>query len=73
MRRPEQPCLKDCPKRSPDCRSICIRWAIYKYALKKFYQERGELSEQAQILYNIERDRKRDIATGRMRRRKSKK
>lgn len=48
--KPKQPCLKECPDRSPECHSKCEKWLIYEKALHEFYKERGEAYNQAYIL-----------------------
>lgn len=73
MNRPKQPCLKDCPERSAECHTVCEKWAQYEQLRAEFYKARGVDAEQTRVLNEIERDRKADIATGRMRRRKNKK
>ena len=73
MNRPKQPCLKNCPERSAECHTVCEKWKRYELLRAEFYKARGVDAEQTRVLNEIERDRKADIATGRMRRRKSKK
>lgn len=68
----KQPCDKHCPDRSAECHSTCERWLQYEAERNKQYDENKRISETLTILYEIERKRKADIATGRMRHRRSK-
>ena len=63
------PCYK-CPERSAECHAHCEKWAEYEKARNAEYERVKKLKEQARDMYEVERDRKRDIATGRMRRRR---
>lgn len=68
----KQPCDKNCPDRSAECHSRCEKWLEYEKARNEEYARRAEEKQKEGILYQIERDRKRDIALGRMRKRRSK-
>jgi len=68
----KQPCKIDCPDRNAECHAICKKWQEYEKARNEEYTRRAEEKKKDGVLYLIERDRKRDIALGRMRRRKSK-
>lgn len=68
-----QPCKKDCPNRSAECHAHCEAWAEYEKKRNEQYIIDGKEKENACIMYMIERDRKRDIATGRMKQRGRKK
>lgn len=35
-----QPCAKDCPDRSAECRLTCTKWAEYTAEREKVYQKR---------------------------------
>lgn len=73
MNRPKHPCKKDCPRRSAECHAICEEWKAYEQERAKFYKARTENIELNRVLNDIEQARKIDIATGKMKRRKSKK
>lgn len=68
--RPKQPCPKECPDRSPECRGKCEKWLTYEKALHEFYKERVEAYNQAYILNEIERDRYLKLKTGRVRKKR---
>ena len=69
----KQPCDKKCPDRSAECHSRCGKWLEYEKARNEEYARRAEEKHNEGVLYQIERDRKRDIALGRMKRRRNKK
>ena len=68
----KQPCKIDCPDRSAECHGRCEKWLEYERARNEEYIKRGEEKYTEGLLYQIEQDRKRDIALGKMRRRRSK-
>ena len=37
-----QPCLKDCPRRSAECRSTCLEWAKWERFKKELYARREQ-------------------------------
>lgn len=68
----KQPCTKECPDRSAECHSKCDKWLEYEKARNAEYERTAKEKQIAYTLYEIERDRKADIATGRMRQRRCK-
>ena len=66
MNRPKQPCKKDCPDRTAECKKTCPKWKEYEPLLREFYKLRAEAYDQEYILNEIERDRIRKIAQGKM-------
>lgn len=66
MNRPKHPCKKDCPDRWAECKKTCPKWKEYEPLLREFYKERAEAYDREYIQNEIERDRKRKIATGKM-------
>ena len=66
------PCRQDCPDRNAECHAICEKWKAYETERNREYERVKEEREKSQALYQIERDRKRDIALGKMRRRRNK-
>ena len=68
----KQPCTKECPDRSAECHSKCDKWLEYEKARNAEYERTAKKKQIAYTLYEIERDRKADIATGRMRQRRCK-
>lgn len=66
------PCYK-CPDRKAECHSKCEKWLEYEKVRNAEYVEANKRKELARTLYEIERDRKADIATGRMSQRRCKK
>ena len=73
MNKPKQPCTKECPDRSSECHSVCEKWLKYEKLRSDFYIERDKAVDLNRVLNDIERDRKKDIATGRMSNRKRRK
>jgi len=73
MNKPKQPCPKQCPNRNAECHAVCEKWLIYEAERNQAYIENGKEAEIYRVLNDIERDRKRDIATGKMKQRKRKK
>jgi|GEM_PF-2936915 len=69
----KQPCTRECPDRSAECHSKCDKWLEYEKARNAEYERVKKEKQIAYTLYEIERDRKADIATGRMRHRRCKK
>lgn len=67
----EHPCYK-CPDRNAECHATCEKWRAYEVERNKEYERIGKEKELARVLYLMERDRKRDIALGKMKRRRSK-
>lgn len=65
------PCFK-CPDRTAECHSVCEKWLAYEAERNAEYERVGKEKELAYALAEIERRRKADIATGRMRHRKCK-
>ena len=37
---PKQPCQKDCPGRTPECKKACERWKAYERAMHEEYKQR---------------------------------
>ena len=66
------PCYK-CPDRKAECHSKCEKWLEYEKARNEEDARRGKEKHDAEVLSLIERDRKRDIALGRMKNRRNKK
>lgn len=66
----KQPCKIECPERSAECHARCEKWLEYEKARNEEYARRGERKKQEQLLNDMERDRKRDIALGKMRNRR---
>lgn len=69
----KHPCDLHCPDRSAECHAHCEKWLEYEKARNEEYKERNRAKELACIAYQIERDRKHDVATGKTSRRKSRK
>ena len=65
----DNPCYK-CPDRKAECHSTCEKWLEYEKARNAEYERVAREKKMAFDLYEIERNRKRDIATGRMRHRR---
>lgn len=68
----KQPCQKNCPNRNAECHTKCEKWLAYEKARNEEYERKGKEKEQDRVLYELERDRKRDIALGRMKKRRNK-
>lgn len=68
----KQPCKIDCPERSAECHARCERWLEYERARGEEYARRRREKEKEGLLDSLERDRKRDIALGRLRKRRNK-
>lgn len=68
----KQPCAKDCPNRAWDCHGKCKEWLEYEKERNAEYERRGKEKKHASEMYQIERDRKRDIVTGKMKKRRNK-
>jgi len=76
----KQPCTRECPDRKAGCHAKCEKWleyekarnAEYEKARNAEYERTAKEKQIAYTLYEIERDRKADIATGRMRQRRCK-
>ena len=66
------PCYK-CPDRWAECHAHCEKWLVYEKERNAEYERIAKIKEQASIIYSIERDRKRDIAKGKMSQRGRKK
>lgn len=66
------PCTLDCPNRNAECHSKCEKWLKYEKARNEEYKRRGEEKELYRVLYEMERDRKRDIALGKLTSKRSK-
>ena len=66
MNRPKHPCKKDCPDRTAECKKTCPKWLEYEPLRNEFYKLRAEAYDREYIQNEIERDRKRKIATGKM-------
>lgn len=47
----KQPCKRDCPERSEDCATECIKWKIYVAWRNKKYQKRLEEIEHEEQYY----------------------
>lgn len=46
MKKPEQPCVKECPNREVGCATKCERWKAYVKARDEYYAERHKLKEE---------------------------
>ena len=68
----KQPCTRECPDRKAGCHAKCEKWLKYEEARNAEYERTAKEKQIAYTLYEIERDRKADIATGRMRQRRCK-
>ena len=68
-----KPPCKNCPDRNAECHAICEKWLIYEKARNEAYIEKNKEIELMRILNSIDRDRKRNIVTGKMNKRKRKK
>ncbi len=68
----KQPCQIKCPDRNAECHAKCEKWLEYERARNEEYERKGKEKEKDRVLYEIERDRKRDIALGRMKKRRNK-
>ena len=68
----KQPCTRECPDRKAGCHAKCEKWLEYEKARNAEYERTAKEKQIAYTLYEIERDRKADIATGRMRQRRCK-
>lgn len=68
----KMPCKRDCPDRKAECHAKCEKWLEYEKARNAEYERVAKIKELNRTLYEIERDRKADIATGRMRQRRCK-
>lgn len=53
MKKPVQPCGRNCPKREAGCAVECVEWAEYVKARGEYYTWRHEIKKAA----NAERDR----------------
>lgn len=62
------PCF-GCPDRWAECHSHCEKYKAYETERNAEYERVGKLKEQTYIILDIERDRKKNIATGKMRQR----
>ena len=40
MNRPKQPCERDCPNRSAECRKTCEPWQEYEKLYKVFFEQK---------------------------------
>lgn len=67
----KQPCARNCPDRNAECHAKCEKWAIYEKERNEEYARIGREKYDACIQYEIERDRKRDVAIGRMKNRRN--
>lgn len=43
MKKPEQPCVKECPNREVGCATKCERWKAYVKARDEYYAERHKI------------------------------
>lgn len=68
----KQPCQINCPNRNAECHTKCEEWLEYEKARNEEYERKGKKKEQDRVLYELERDRKRDIVLGRMKNRRNK-
>ena len=68
----KQPCKRDCPERSGECHASCERWKKYEAERNSEYELIRKEKAQYYDMYEFEANRKRDIATGKLRRRRSK-
>ena len=66
------PCTEYCPNRKAECHSKCEKWLEYEKARNEEYKRRGKEKELCRVLYEMERDRKRDIALGKLTSKRSK-
>lgn len=68
----KQPCQINCPNRNAECHAKCEKWLEYEKARNEEYERKGKEKEKDRVLFELERDRKRDIALGRMKKRRNK-
>lgn len=68
----KQPCQINCPNRTAECHGKCEKWLVYEKVRNEEYERIGKEKEQDRVLYELERDRKRDVALGRMKNRRNK-
>lgn len=68
----KQPCPINCPNRNSECHSKCEKWLEYEKERNIGYKEKAKEKYIQGILYSIEKDRKRDVATGKMKARRNK-
>lgn len=66
----KQPCAKDCPDRSGDCHAKCDRWAVWERERNKGYAIASQRKQLESDMREVERRRKRNLATGKMFRKK---
>jgi len=68
----KQPCQKNCPNRNAECHTKCEKWLVYEKARNAEYERIGKEKSKDRVQDEMERDRKRDIALGRMKKRRNK-
>ena len=51
----KQPCKRDCPDRSKDCASDCLKWKVYVAWRNKRYAERQKELEIDEFFYDGKR------------------
>ena len=66
------PCKKDCLQRSEICHGICEEWLEYEKARNQMYEERKKEHDLVEFLAYMEKRRKKNIAIGKQRARRSK-
>ena len=66
----KQPCDMHYPERSAECHAICEKWKAYEQARNAEYERVAQVKKQVYDLNEIEKKRKRDLATGKMRTRR---
>lgn len=67
-----QPCQKHCNNRSSECRKTCEAWKQYEAWKREDYKSREFDRDIEQFLNSKEAERKKDIALGKLHRKRSK-
>ena len=70
MKKPKQPCPKECEGRWAECKKTCEKWLIYEKARNEYYKARDVVIEQQRVLNDIDRDRGYNLYKGKPTRRK---
>lgn len=69
MKKPKQPCAKDCKGRAAGCAVRCTNWALYVSARNEWYEEQKREKEKnemnAGMLRVVAQNRKQEKITGR--------
>lgn len=70
MRRPKHPCVKDCPRRTAECKRTCADWAAYEAEWQAEMRARTEEFELADALIEMGKRRANMHAEGKWRNKK---